>query len=245
MVFYQGGRDIIGDYLSHHGFDRGALLQVLLYARLHGLSFWLALWKAIKERASPTPWKLCEWNDKAAVILMPDTLFHSADLWTRSRYWAESLEYLPQAKARHIATMTLMNDMARPNARGRYLQVVQPLFSQPLVELAIQIPTYMFSWPGVDRGLARLAFADLLPNKILFRQSKGSPGSYFDQIFDKNFCKIKEILRNSPLLDNGMFDPEKFKECFENGKKQNSQLKGYVMETISCHYWLERWMRSH
>ena len=50
---------------------------------------------------------------------------------------------------------------------------ISPLFSQPLVELCLRIPTYVLTHGGWDRAVARRAFYDDLPPEIRNRRHKG------------------------------------------------------------------------
>src|SRR6185436_11940153 len=48
-------------------------------------------------------------------------------------------------------------------------EYVLPYYSQPVVELSLRIPTYLCALDGRDRAIARRAFVDDVPEKILRR----------------------------------------------------------------------------
>lgn len=81
-----------------------------------------------------------------------------------------------------------------------------PLLSQPVVEACLNVPTWMWITGGRNRAIARQAFADLLPQGILDRRSKGSYAGYIAALYTRNRLKIREFLEHGKLCEHGLLD---------------------------------------
>ena len=81
-----------------------------------------------------------------------------------------------------------------------------PLLSQPVMEACLKVPTWMWIADGQNRAVARAAFADLLPNVILNRRSKGSYTGYLAAVYERNRPKIRDFLQEGELSARGILD---------------------------------------
>lgn len=76
---------------------------------------------------------------------------------------------------------------------------LNPLFSQPLIELCLRIPTTTLSVGGRDRAIARLAFAECIPLRILRRRTKAVVDEYLAHIVQANSDLIRERVLDGTL----------------------------------------------
>jgi len=241
MIFNQSAQGIVDEYVWHHSISYGLIQQSMLYSRLKGLSFWSVLCSAILYNISPKAWDFADWARPPASVGMPEISKMTEKLQIRSEYWASCLKDIPPAKGNQIASLLLYNPLARPNGKARYIPLVQPLFSQPIIELVVKLPAYLFSWPGVDRGLARLAFKDIVPPEIIYRQSKGSPGSYYGRLFSY-------IIEECPtFFDFDICDDTLLRHIDHNNIAllknliHNTQLRKHTLfDIVSVKYWLSK-----
>ncbi len=81
-----------------------------------------------------------------------------------------------------------------------------PLLSQPVMEACLKVPTWMWTSGGRNRAVARGAFAELLPDGILNRRSKGSYTGYLATIYARNKAKIGRFLEEGELCAHGILD---------------------------------------
>src|SRR3546814_16146244 len=72
---------------------------------------------------------------------------------------------------------------------------IAPLLSQPIVELCLSIPTWMWISGGLNRAVARKAFEGRLPAIITRRTHKGGPGGFDLAIYRRNRAALLEHLR--------------------------------------------------
>jgi len=98
--------------------------------------------------------------------------------------------------------------------RGENCWIRMPLLSQPVVEACLKVPSWMSITGGQNRAVARAAFADVLPQNILNRRSKGSFISYLGAIFKRNKSQIHEILLLGALHDQHLLDSDALTRFF-------------------------------
>jgi asparagine synthase (glutamine-hydrolysing) len=64
---------------------------------------------------------------------------------------------------------------------------ISPFVSQPLVEVALRLPSHLHCKYAQDRSVARAAFADVLPEEVLGRGlGKGGPGLWAKDAVERN-----------------------------------------------------------
>jgi len=84
-----------------------------------------------------------------------------------------------------------------------------PLFSQPLIELALSIPTYDSYGYGYDRYLYRKAISDKFKNNAVWRQDKGETSGIDQRGLKRNEKHILELCLDGKLVKEGLVNKEK------------------------------------
>src|SRR5205085_2629923 len=84
------------------------------------------------------------------------------------------------------------------------LAFLHPLLAQPLLELCLRIPSWMWARGGRNRAVARAAFRDLLPAEIVNRRAKGRLESLFMKSFMANRNALGDLLLGGRLDAMGM-----------------------------------------
>jgi asparagine synthase (glutamine-hydrolysing) len=84
--------------------------------------------------------------------------------------------------------------------------VLHPLFSQPVVEACLAIPSWEWRAGGIDRAVARQAFAADLPEEILRRRTKGGPDGFCAEIIRHHHARIRARLLDGALARQGILD---------------------------------------
>lgn len=90
--------------------------------------------------------------------------------------------------------------------RGEQRPMRLPLLSQPVMEACLKVPTWMWIANGQNRAVARAAYADVLPDEILNRRSKGTYTSYMSAIYTRNRIKMRQFLRDGQLTSHDLLD---------------------------------------
>lgn len=228
------------DYAYHHGIDLKLFHTSLEAARISDTSIWSVLHAVVREKFSKHPTDPFE---RYNTLLDPNTAINPD--------YRESMKFndilhpildnvvgIPPGKYLHIYYLC----QSYVQYRSSVLQPVNPLLSQPLVELSLRIPTYVHTIGGRTRGIARMAFANDVPLEIISRQSKGSGSDHYETIFKENLEFIREQVLDGILVEKNIIDREKLLQTFNQGGNDPT----FVADITSMEMlvWLETWLRK-
>jgi len=121
--------------------------------------------------------------------------------------WLRDLGAFGPAKAFQIAGVADSVSHNSPTALNAVIDVRHPLGAQPLVEACLALPTWVLATGGRDRGLARTAFCDRLPETVLGRRSKGDMTRLYSRMLVDNLPLIRPWLIEGRLAGLGLIDP--------------------------------------
>jgi asparagine synthase (glutamine-hydrolysing) len=226
------------DFLKLRGVNRGFLEASLDAAHLGNVSFWKALHQAVIDRSfrgNPV--------DGAGryLTLMPLEAMDGA-LKTAQRFihpcWLAAHD-LPIGKFNQLGMVITPFEYYNPYLREASPERVQPLMSQPLLELCLATPTYVLTHGGRGRGLARHAFADRIPPQIAARRSKGGTANYIATVLQRNLPFARETLLDGLLVKHGLLDRQRVEAALAG---RPSSKAAYVTEIHAC-IATEAWLR--
>jgi asparagine synthase (glutamine-hydrolysing) len=124
---------------------------------------------------------------------------------------------------------------------GDHADHIDPLNSQPVWELMLQIPTHTILMDGVSRGLARHAFADLLPDEIRQRQVKGTGSYFYQDLLRRNRSVLSERLLDGMLVREGYLDRRKLLDCLARAEPFLVIPAATLLAYLAAEIWLEQW----
>jgi asparagine synthase (glutamine-hydrolysing) len=225
------------DYLSRHGPDRRFVSLAVEAARLGNVSLWQSMWRAMADQRHR--------HDPIKELGGTLTLVHRDAIDDRhiDRYIHPALAGdggLPIGKFQHLQMLLHPAGYYDPRVREAAPEPVNPLLSQPLVELCLRLPTWLLTHGGKGRGLARRAFAADLPREIATRQSKGGMRSYVTTVFRRNLSFARELLPDGLLVRQGLLDKKRVEAALAG---RLSSLGGNVLEIHHC-IAVEAWLRQ-
>jgi asparagine synthase (glutamine-hydrolysing) len=202
-VFYQTTTSCLSaaDYASIHGWRVGLLSAINDAARLSRLPYWSVFKSTWKSRRGGG--KHPARTDRAAFFVNPALLPHDPVRYI-SHPWDCDADDLPPGKRAQILYLAEVMNRHRPVSPHECAPQHHPLLSQPLVELCLQIPTYILVRGGHERALARAAFSDRVPTEIIRRTDKGSIESYITELIRRNVDFIRELLLEGVLAGQGL-----------------------------------------
>lgn len=116
-----------------------------------------------------------------------------------------------------------------------------PLMSQPLLELCLSIPTWIWCHGGINRALARAAFAQELPAAVVRRVSKAGPDSVMRVIFAHNRTLIRDMLLGGLLRANGLLDAAAIEQAIASDPHGKEPTIYRLLDLVEAEAWARSW----
>ena len=116
-----------------------------------------------------------------------------------------------------------------------------PLMSQPLLELCLSIPTWLWAKGGRNRALARDAFAADLPPSLLARTSKSGPDSFIRLAFHHHRSALRELLLDGLIDQNGLVDRASVEAAFELDTSLDGSTIYRLLDLAEAETWARSW----
>lgn len=117
-----------------------------------------------------------------------------------------------------------------------------PLMSQPLVELCLSLPTWLWCRGGINRALARAAFADVLPKEVLRRTSKAGPDSFLRHLFARNRAQIRTTVLDGHLARNALLNREAVEAAMATDSLSSDAVAYRLLDLCEAEAWVTSWI---
>ena len=117
-------------------------------------------------------------------------------------------------KAAHIKLLAAAESFMQGFDPRADLPTIAPLLSQPLVETCLAIPSWRWFERERNRAIARRAFADVIPELIVRRGSKGTPDSFAAEIYERFRLPLRERLLDGLLAAERILDTAAIEKAF-------------------------------
>lgn len=230
------------DYAYLHGCQRGLWQQLTSTSALSRDSLWTVLGKTFSHGILRRPY-----TPPVGVFDRPTLL--NAELasgLTRKHFTSSLAELaarskLPPGKQNHVRGVAWSAYYDFVFRSGQYADHIDPLNSQPVWEFVLQLPTYTMLTGGVSRGLARQAFADLLPPEIRKRQVKGSGGPFYQHLVRRNREFLRASLLDGLLVKERYLDRRKLDDCLAADEPSLTIPAPTLMSYLAAEIWLQQW----
>jgi asparagine synthase (glutamine-hydrolysing) len=243
-VFMQNGAtDAVGDFLYHHGLFHPRLLSVLRDAALITRTAAWSLLRAGRHQAQAPQ----EWTPVASKYLNQFISREVLEEFRANPAFARppalgAMSGVPTGKIRHIENLLSPHPFywafQEPDAPAR----VAPLFSQPILELALRLPTYVLIHGGWDRAIERSSMERNVPTQIIRRRAKGVSDNAVKELMENNIEFIRELLLDGLLVRERVLDRKKL-EAFLCGSRKGARTEynELYVTRICSEVWLRRW----
>jgi hypothetical protein len=152
--------------------------------------------------------------------------------------WLRTAMSLPRGKANHLLAILGLYNYYVTYWRGLMRDVVYPIFSQPITELALRTPTYLLCQNGTDRALERGAFSDLLPPAIARRTGKGGANHYLLQVLRHNIGFYRDLILGGQLVRRRWIDRAKVERMLSDEHAVHGGGALSIYRLISAEAWL-------
>lgn len=233
----------VPEFLRNHGLARGVFRLASQVALLTQKSSWSVLSSALRRRLAGETGTMREHILAASQLVSPD-LQQDANLTeTISHPWFTGLRRVPWGKIRRLGTLTTLPDYynvaAAPDADVP--EIVSPLYAQPVMEILLRIPIYTHFHQGRDRGLARMAFAEDVPEPILRRLWKDRAPGFHDQLLARQRDFFKETLLEGVLVRQGLLNRALLEEVLSASPSKNTVFPGEIFRHLDSELWVRHW----
>ena len=158
--------------------------------------------------------------------------------------WLTGLAQVPPGKREHVEALVHIQHFL--DRRGSEIPVHHPLLAQPLLELCLRIPSWLWMRDGRDRAVARDAFVDLVPAPILNRRTKGSLVGLCYRSFGLLQRQMVDLLLTGELNANGIIDSQTLEAATRSGTAVPDDVQLRISEMVALELWLQSWkLRPH
>jgi asparagine synthase (glutamine-hydrolysing) len=192
---------------------------------------WAALRKAI---AGPTS----SANREDGRFLLPAAGSGSAHA---GHPWLAPRRGVPPGRATHVQWVVRVQRFAEGNRHEADLDLICPLLAQPIIELCLSIPSWEWIAGGINRAAVRSAFADILPQSVLERTTKGGPDAFCIELLDAYRDVIREQLMDGLLAANGVIDRRAVERSLSylGPPRDNDYLR--LLALADAEAWVRHW----
>lgn len=154
--------------------------------------------------------------------------------------WLADSRGVAPAKRRQLMHLAHQLLVTGRTARGQEAEIVNPLLSQPVMEICLSLSTRALTQGGDDRALARLAFRDRLAPEVFARRSKGDLGRHYGRAIAEDLEAVRGLLLDGALVRAGLVDAARLDPLLT---PETLIWKGPYREVIDM-IMLEQWARS-
>jgi asparagine synthase (glutamine-hydrolysing) len=155
--------------------------------------------------------------------------------------WLDPPEDALPGTAAHIALITGAQSVVEGFDAEDALPTCSPLISQPLVEVCLQVPSWLWFEDGLNRAIARRAFAGPLPQATVRRRSKGAPDSFVAGIYEANRPIVRDLLLDGVLREHGLLDIAALEPLLADGGPVRGHDFLRVMQLADSEAWARCW----
>jgi asparagine synthase (glutamine-hydrolysing) len=222
------------DRVRSEGLTPRIMETVADLCEMTGCSAWDVVQGAIKRGLKPARyvWKgLQGFLTDEAFADVGEDLYHP---------WLEAPAKALPGKATHVAMLTRIQGTVDGFPRDLPPEI-NPLLSQPIVEMCLRIPTWHWCRFGQDRSVAREAFRDVLPPEIVNRRSKGTPGAFVFQIVECNTPLLRERLVNGHLARLHLIDTVRLEASLARPTQMSNTDAIQILLLSETEAWIDHW----
>jgi asparagine synthase (glutamine-hydrolysing) len=236
----------VPEYLQNHGLRPGAFRLASQVALLTERSSWSVLLHAFRhlskgEQAMPRERIL------AASRLVNSEIKEAFRVSTGlSHPWFKNERHVPWDKLRRLGMLIAVPEYYNVNAPKDAMvpEIVSPLYAQPVMELLLRIPIYTHFHDGRDRGLARKAFAQDVPEPILRRLWKDRAPGFHNELLERHRAFLQETLLEGSLVKSGLLDRATLEEALSASPSKSQVYPGEIFRHLDTELWARHWLPS-
>jgi asparagine synthase (glutamine-hydrolysing) len=223
------------DRIHRYGIGPGAYRTVVDIARLAQVTSWQVLATTARRalrarRRYPTAYRN-RYLSEAATRDLP---------WPAGNPWLEAEPAALSGKRKHVWSLTGIHNYLEGHDRLQIAPIVSPLLSQPVAELCLRIPTWLWCAGGNNRAVARAAFADRLPAPVIARRTKGAFDGFGAALIDANRPLLCELLLDGPLVREDLIARDRVAQALDRPLSDGEQIVD-LLALADVAAWVNAW----
>jgi asparagine synthase (glutamine-hydrolysing) len=228
------------DYAFERCLGSGFAAHVRGAVRQSGSSLWGVLGKTIRLGLFRGPWRPHLDQDRRPAFLNPAIVPADIDsyIW---QPWSADASDLPPGKRLQICVLAWLIHRHRPVPELQYASEHHPLFSQPLMELCLELPIYTLVQGGMNRALERAAFRDCVPERIIRRENKGSVTTTVMSKIRECLPFLRELVLGGVLAQERIIDRSALEPFLVANRPLNQDVLWPFMSCIAAEVWARKW----
>lgn len=153
----------------------------------------------------------------------------------------EDLKKILPAKQAHISAIYQAVAFIDRGYVQAHTPALNPLLSQPLVELALSVPTYTLYGEDIDRAPFRRGMYRFKKHDYIWRKSKGETSGTFMLGFRKNFEQLSQLVLHGRLAQEGLIETTLLHEHLQKIMHGKNDALWTVINLISIELWFKSW----
>lgn len=214
---------------------RGLLAGARDLARLREVSPWEALRRTVVRRLRPRPIR--------QGIDTPELLAPALQSLPRpdEHPWLTASRAMPVGRQGHLVGILRIQNYLEGRDTRKDAPVLMPLLSQPVMEACLGVPSWLWCADGINRAVARAAFANLLPALVIERTSKGGFDAFSARALAHSRAHAREMLLDGHLARHGLLDRPTVARCFEEGVPMRGAISTQLLTLIDTEAWVRSW----
>jgi asparagine synthase (glutamine-hydrolysing) len=218
------------DALLAFGLSGRTLSTFADLARVHGCTVWTAAWLSVGKAVRPPRAPAAQ-----TALLRPGLTAPAPD-----HPWLETAQGVSPGKRDHVRTLLVAHAFLDRYAHAAAGPVIAPMLSQPMIELCLRIPTWMWVDGGWNRAVARQAFASRLPGRVLRRTTKGGLDGFAAAVYRHARQDLAAFLADGRLAAAGLIDTPAVLRALERETQTSAGLTR-LFQLADTEAWARTW----
>jgi len=157
-----------------------------------------------------------------------------------SHPWLDVPRGTPPGKAAQVGLLLAAMAVADGLDQDRHPALSSPLVSQPIAEVALRVPSWMWFEEGRNRVPVRRAYAARLPASVVGRRSKGTPTGFLARLIEREADLLRPFLLDGCLAVHGVIDRAAVEAALAPGPARDLRF-ARLLQLADAEAWARSW----
>jgi asparagine synthase (glutamine-hydrolysing) len=146
---------------------------------------------------------------------------------------------LPSGRDQSISYVSVVKNLSACHRRElTSIDTSYPYMHRPLIEFLQAIPFEQLLRPRENRSLMRRALRDFVPEKILWRKTKGNPSEGLARAMGRECAALRSLFSDSRVCAYGFMDKAPLLAAIDRAKNGLEVYAGALLTAILLEFWL-------